>query len=201
MFQVGNTIVSEAILDNEFACNLSACKGACCVDGDSGAPLEEIEVDILKQNYSKIKPYLSTRGQEAINSQGLFVTNDEGGLETPLIGGADCAYAVRGRNKTVHCGIEEAYNQGDIDWKKPISCHLYPIRVTNYTDFSAINYHKWGICDSACHLGRELQLPIYKFVKQALIRKFGHKWYSQLEEVAKKRHIQTPDSRIKKNDD
>lgn len=184
MFQIGKTIVSEDVIEKDFICNLSACKGACCVDGEAGAPLEEDETKILESIYSKVKPFLRQEGIDVIEKQGKFVTTEDGELETPLINGADCAYVIFDENKTALCGIEEAYNQGEISWKKPISCHLYPIRVREYSEFSAVNYHKWQICDDACALGKELQIPIYKFVKEALIRKFGEDWYMELEKVA-----------------
>ncbi|MDT0553674.1 DUF3109 family protein [Urechidicola vernalis] len=183
MIQIGKTIISEDILEKEFVCNLSACKGACCVDGDAGAPLEEGELKKLMDVYPKVKPYLRPEGIAAIEEQGLFTTTD-GEHETTLIDGKDCAYVIFDEHNTALCGIEEAYNQGDVDWKKPISCHLYPIRVQDYSEFSAVNYHKWQICDDACSLGKELQVPTYKFVKQALIRKFGEDWYAELEKVA-----------------
>ena len=107
-------------------------------------------------------------------------------METPLINNADCAYVIFDEKKTALCGIEEAYNSGEIDWKKPVSCHLYPVRVKDYSEFAAVNYHKWEICDDACSLGKELQVPVYKFVKQALVRKFGQNWYDELEKVAEK---------------
>lgn len=185
MFQLGKTIVSEDILENDFVCNLNACKGACCVDGDAGAPLEKKEVEILKAIYPKVKPYLRKEGVDAIDKLGVFVTSDDGELETPLINGADCAYVIFDDKNTALCAIEQAYNQGDIDWKKPVSCHLYPVRVKDYSEFSAVNYHQWHICDDACTLGKELQVPIYKFVKDALIRKFGEDWYLELESIAK----------------
>ncbi len=184
MFQLGKTIVSEDIIKKDFMCNLSACKGACCIDGDAGAPLEKEEVGILKELYPKIKPFLRKEGIRAIEEQGTSITTEEGELETPLINGGDCAYVIFDENKVALCAIEEAYNQGEVSWKKPISCHLYPIRVRNYTEFSAVNYHKWQICDDACALGEELKVPIYKFVKEALIRKFGQDWYDELEKVA-----------------
>lgn len=184
MFQLGNTIVSEEILSKEFVCNLSACKGSCCVAGDAGAPLEEGEANILKEIYPKIKSYLRPEGIQAIENQGTFVTSDRGELETPLINGADCAYVIYDNNQTALCGIEKAYNQGKIDWKKPLSCHLYPVRVKAYSEFSAVNYHKWHICSSACDLGKALQIPVYQFVKQALIRKFGEDWYNALNDMA-----------------
>ncbi|GAA3778811.1 DUF3109 family protein [Corallibacter vietnamensis] len=184
MFQLGKTIVSEDIIQKDFVCNLSACKGACCIDGDAGAPLEKEEADILKKIYPKVKPFLRKKGIQAIEEQGTFITTEDDELETPLIDGADCAYVIFDNKGTALCGIEEAYNQGEISWKKPISCHLYPIRVKDYSEFSAVNYHKWHICDDACSLGKELQVPIYKFVKEALIRKFGEDWYMELEKVS-----------------
>ncbi|SEP76232.1 DUF3109 family protein [Flavobacterium urocaniciphilum] len=183
MFQLQKTIVSEEIIENDFVCNLSACKGACCVDGDAGAPLTQEETQILVDIYPKVKPFLRPEGIEAIEQQGAFVIGDDGEYETTLIDGKDCAYVIFD-GKTALCGIEQAYNQGIVDWKKPVSCHLYPIRVKEYSDFSAVNYHKWHICSDACTLGAELQVPVYKFVKEALIRKFGIEWYEELEKVA-----------------
>ncbi|WP_417199274.1 DUF3109 family protein [Bizionia sp.] len=186
MFQLGKTIVSEDIIQKDFVCNLSACKGACCIDGDAGAPLEKAEAQILEDIYPKVKPFLRQIGIDAIEAQGTFITTATGELETPLIDGADCAYVTFDKKGTALCGIEEAHNQGAIDWKKPVSCHLYPIRIKEYSEFSAVNYDKWEICDDACVLGKELQVPVYKFVKQALIRKFGEDWYADLEKVAEK---------------
>ncbi|GAA4289627.1 DUF3109 family protein [Aestuariibaculum suncheonense] len=185
MFQLGKTIVSEDIIEKEFVCNLSACKGACCVDGDAGAPLDKEEAQILKEIYPKVKPYLRQEGIDAIEAQGTFITSeDDGELETPLINGADCAYVIYDDKDVALCGIEAAYRNGDVNWKKPVSCELYPIRVQDYSEFSAVNYHKWQICDDACSLGKELQVPVYKFVKNALIRKFGEDWYMELEKIA-----------------
>jgi hypothetical protein len=186
MFQLGKTIVSEDIIKKDFVCNLSACKGACCIDGDAGAPLLKEEVSILDEIYPKVKPFLRPEGAKAIANQGTSIETEEGELETPLIEGADCAYVIFDANNVALCAIEEAYNQGEITWKKPVSCHLYPVRVADYSEFSAVNYHKWQICDDACALGKELQVPVYKFVKEALIRKFGEDWYTALEEVAEK---------------
>lgn len=186
MFQLGKTIVSEDIIDKDFVCNLSACKGACCIDGDAGAPLEEEETKILEEIYLKVKPFLREEGIKVIEEQGTFITTDFGDLETPLINGADCAYVIFDEKNTALCAIEEAYNQGEVDWKKPVSCHLYPIRIKQYSSFAAVNYNKWHICDDACSLGKELQVPVYKFVKEALVRKFGEAWYADLEAVAKK---------------
>ncbi len=187
MFQLGNTIVSEDIIENDFVCNLSACKGACCIDGDAGAPLTKSEAKLLEASYEKVKPILRKEGVKAIEKQGAFIETPNNDLETPLIDDADCAYVIFDERKTARCGIEEAYNKGMITFQKPISCHLYPIRLKEYSAFTAVNYHKWQICDDACTLGKELQVPVYKFVKDALIRKFGEAWYSELEAVAHKK--------------
>jgi hypothetical protein len=183
MFQLGKTIVSEEILQRDFVCNLSACKGSCCIDGDAGAPLSVEETKILEDIYPKIKSYLRPEGIAAIESQGTWIQGADGDLETTLIKGKDCAYVIFD-GTTALCGIEQAYNEGVIDWKKPISCHLYPIRVKDFLEFSAVNYDKWDICDDACSLGKELQVPVYKFVKEALIRRFGEDWYLELDKVA-----------------
>ena len=164
MFQLGKTIVSEDIIEKDFVCNLSACKGACCVDGDAGAPLDKEEVIILEEIYPKVKPFLRKEGIKAIEKQGTSITTEDGELETPLIDNADCAYVIFDENDTALCAIEEAYNQGEVKWKKPVSCHLYPVRVKDYSEFSAVNYHKWYICDDACSLGKELKVPFYKLI-------------------------------------
>lgn len=184
MFQLGKTIISEDIIEKDFVCNLSACKGACCIDGNAGAPVEDSETEILVDIYSKVKPFLRQEGIDVIEEHGAFVKGEDGEWETPLVNNSECAYVTFTKNGTAKCGIEEAYDQGAIKWKKPVSCHLYPVRVREYTELTAVNYHKWQICDPACALGAELQVPIYKFVKEALIRKFGTKWYSELEQVA-----------------
>ena len=185
MFQLGKAIVSEDIIEKDFVCNLNACKGKCCIDGEAGAPLEESELQILMDIYPKVKPFLRKEGIAAIEDQGLF-TMSEGEYETTLIDDKDCAYVIFDDKKIAKCGIEEAYNAGEIKWKKPISCHLYRVRLMEYSEFTAVNYHHWPICDDACALGKELQVPVYKFVKEALIRKFGKNWYAELEKVAEK---------------
>jgi hypothetical protein len=187
MFQIGKTLISEEIIENDFVCNLNACKGACCVHGDAGAPLDDDEVQILADIYPKVKPFLRAEGIAAIEKQGTVVPDPDapGKFDTPLINGAECAYVTFDEKGITKCGIEEAYIAGKIDWKKPVSCHLYPIRIRAYSEFTAVNYDRWYICDDACTLGKELQVPIYKFVKEALIRKFGEVWYEELEDVAK----------------
>lgn len=173
-------MVSDDIRDKEFVCNLTKCKGACCVEGDFGAPLQEEELAILEEIYPKIKKYLSQAGIKEIEKNGTHTVDDEGELCTPVIGGRECVYAVYDKKGILKCGIEQAYNDGKIGWKKPISCHLYPIRITTKKNFEAVNYHKWHICTPACALGKELQVPVYKFLKDPLIRKYGEVWYDEL---------------------
>ena len=184
MVKLGKTIVSEDLIEKDFVCNLSKCKGECCVSGVAGAPLEKDETTILKEIYPKLKPFLRSEGVSAIAAQGTSVKSNLGELETPLVNNSECAYLIFNEKNIACCGIEEAYNKGVVDWKKPISCHLYPVRVKEYSEFAAVNYHKWVICDDACSLGNELKVPVYKFVKEALIRKFGTNWYLELEKVA-----------------
>ncbi|HPF10439.1 MAG TPA: DUF3109 family protein [Flavobacteriaceae bacterium] len=184
MFQLGKTIVSEDLLEKEFFCNLHACKGACCVEGEAGAPVLESEAATLKAIFPKIKPYLRPEGIHAIEAQGTHIVSDLDELETPLVEGKECAYVTFDEKGHAGCGIEEAYHAGVIDFRKPISCHLYPVRVQDYSEFAAVNYHKWPICDDACILGKSLQVPVYQFVKEALVRRFGADWYDELEKVA-----------------
>ncbi len=185
MFQIGKTLVSEALLTDEFVCNLSACKGACCYEGEAGAPLTDEETKTLTAISSTILPYLRPEGASVIKSQGVFVKGADGDWETPLVQGKECAYATQDAKGTWSCGIEEAYNAGAVTFKKPISCHLYPVRIQDYSEFSAVNYHQWPICHAACTLGQELKVPVYRFVKEALERKFGKQWFLELESVAK----------------
>lgn len=187
MFQIDDTLISEEIISEEFVCNISKCKGQCCVSGSAGAPLEKEETKILEKLYSKISPFLSKKGRMAIKEQGNYVKGFDGDLETPLIENKECAYTVFDKSGVAQCGIEKAYNSGAIKWNKPISCHLYPIRVNKYPTFTAVNYHEWSVCDSACSLGAELKVPVYKFVKNALVRKFGKKWFKKLSLFAKER--------------
>ncbi|PSR53750.1 DUF3109 domain-containing protein [Adhaeribacter arboris] len=183
MIILEHTVISDDIKDKFFVCNLEKCKGACCVEGDLGAPLEEDELAILSENYEAIKPYLSAEGQKAIAEQGLYIKDWEDDFSTTTIGNRECAYAIYDDNLTLKCGIEQAYLDGKINWRKPISCHLYPIRITRYDGFEALNYDKWQICNAACSFGQELGVRVYQFLKEPLIRKYGEEWYNQLEEL------------------
>jgi hypothetical protein len=194
MFQVGKTIISEEILDRDFVCNLNACKGNCCVEGEAGAPVSLEETKILEEIFETVKPFLRDEGIAAIEKYGVYTTNPIGEFETTLVNKKECAYAIFDDKGIAKCGIEEAYNVEKVSFKKPISCHLYPIRIQEYKTLTAVNYHSWPICDDACVLGKELKIPAYKFVKEALVRKFGLDWYNELDAAAQeyyqnKQHI------------
>ena len=188
MIPIQNTLVSDDLISEEFICNISKCKGECCVAGEAGAPLEKDEVSFLEKNYSKIKPFLDRKGNKAIENQGVYVKGLDGDLETPLVDGNECAYTVFSSSGIASCGIEKAHDAGVIDFQKPISCHLYPVRVQNYEKMIAVNYHSWSICTDGCSLGESLKIPVYIFVKKALIRKFGEQWYFELTKHAKKNY-------------
>lgn len=184
MIQVQDKIISIDIFQKHFVCDLNACKGACCVEGDSGAPLLEEEKSILEDSYEKIKPYMRKKGVNEIDKNGVALYDDDGDLTTPLVNNRECAFAVFEKGIT-KCSIEKAYLDGKIDFKKPISCHLFPIRIKSYSDFDAVNYEKIAVCKSACKHGQKLEIPIYLFLKEALIRKYGEDWYKELLEAAK----------------
>ena len=183
MIELGKTIISQDIFEKDFVCNLSACKGACCVEGDGGAPVTADELKILEEIYPKVEPYMRPEGIAAIKKQGTSVQDWDGEMVTPLVNGKECAYVIFDEKGITKCGIEKAWEDGVIDFKKPISCHLYPIRITYYRDFDALNYHKWDICSPACTLGAELKVPVYRFLKDALIRKYGEDWYAEIEGI------------------
>ncbi|MFC3881593.1 DUF3109 family protein [Algoriphagus namhaensis] len=183
MILVDKAVISDDIKDKFFVCNLEACKGACCVEGDAGAPLEDEETLILEQIYPLVKDYITEEGRKVIEAQGTWVIDKDGDKGTPTIGdNKECAYALRDEKGILKCGIEQAYLDNKVEFKKPISCHMYPIRITKYDDFDALNYDRWEICSPACELGASLNVPVYKFLKDALIRKYGEAWYAKLVE-------------------
>jgi hypothetical protein len=188
MIQINDTLVSMEVIEEAFVCDLKACKGACCVEGDAGAPLNEVEVKILADIFPKVSPFLRKEGVEAIKSQGTSVVDDDGDLVTPLVEGKECAYTVFSENGTAQCGIELAWKSGEVSFRKPISCHLYPIRIKQYKGFEAVNYEQWHICKPACKLGQALKVPVYTFVKDALVRKYGEDWYDELKTTAEALH-------------
>jgi hypothetical protein len=180
-----NTLISEEIFENNFICDLDACKGECCVAGDSGAPLEEDELGKLDDIYDEVKPYLTPNSQRTIEEQGRYLQDFDGEWVTPLNDGRECAFTVFDERGIAKCGIELAFLDGKIDWPKPLSCHLYPIRIVKLSDHEALNYHKWPVCKTACVLGKKEKVTIHQFLKQPLIRKYGKKWYSGLEQIYK----------------
>ncbi len=184
VIEIGKTIVSIDLFKEKFQCKLEACKGECCVQGDSGAPLEKDELEILKKIYPSVKAFMRPEGIESIEKQGVYIRDEDGDYVTPLINGKECAFTVFDRNGIAQCAIELAYRAGKIDFIKPVSCHLYPVRLKEYKDFTAVQYHRWDICSSACSLGEKNKMPLYKFLKTPLVRRFGEKWYRELEEVA-----------------
>ena len=184
MLAIADTLISDEVITEHFVCNIEACKAACCVEGDMGAPLEESEARLLDDIFPLLAPYLTQDGIQAIENQGKWVVDEDGDLSTPTIAGRECAYALYNENGILQCGIEKAWEDGAIPFRKPISCHLYPIRVKQHTDFKAVNYHRWQICDPACSLGKKLGVPVYVFLKDALISKFGAEWYAELEALA-----------------
>lgn len=190
MFQIGNAIVASDIIEESFLCDLSACKGECCVEGDSGAPLEEAEVDILKEILPQVWDDLSPEAQTIIKKQGVAYEDRDGDMVTSIVNGKDCVFTYYDKNKICKCAIEKAYKEGRIDFYKPISCHLYPIRLQQYTEFVAVNYHRWRVCKAAVALGNKEGLKIYQFLKEPLIRQFGKDWYDELCLVAEEYHKQ-----------
>jgi hypothetical protein len=195
MLIIDSKVISPELFKEEFVCNLNACKGACCWEGDSGAPLETAELDVLENIYEKVKPFLRPEGIAAIEKQGVAVyVPEERGFGTTLIDNAACAYMTYEENGTAKCGIEKAHEAGAVDYPKPISCHLYPIRVEQLdnSSFEKLEYDRWDICSAACENGAKLNVPIYKFVKGPLIRKYGAEFYEQLEHMAN--HLENPET-------
>lgn len=182
MLQIGNTIISTEVLEKRFVCDLEKCRGACCVAGDSGAPLEKEELAILEKIYPAVEPFLTEDGKNSIKKYGKYLIDSDGDYVTPLVNGElECAYTIF-EGGIAKCGIEKAYEAGKIKFKKPISCHLYPIRINKLkSGTEALNYHKWDLCKAACSLGKKLDVRVYEFLKTPLIRKYGKKWYAELE--------------------
>lgn len=189
MIAIDNKLVSDEIVEKQFVCDLNKCKGGCCEDGDAGAPLELNELDELIHNYETIKPYLTDAGIKAIEKQGKYLYDREFGWVTPTIKGEMCAYGYRDENGIIKCGIEKAYHEGKLSWKKPISCHLFPIRVRKSKedkDLEYLNYEpRQDLCKAACKLGKRLKVPVYIFLKDSIIRKYGEEFYNALEAAAK----------------
>lgn len=181
MLQIDNTVISFDVLEKYFICDLDKCLGECCIEGDAGAPLEEDEKQILEKILPIVWDDLSPAAQEKIKEQGVSYIDEEGDLVTSIVNGKDCVFTCYEAGGMCKCAIEKAFREGKISFYKPISCHLYPIRVKNFGEFSAVNFHKWKICKAAAVLGRKKGVKVYQFLKEPLIRKFGQEWYEQLE--------------------
>ena len=184
MIQIEDTVVSLDVLRERFLCDLHACKGACCIEGDAGAPVEPDEVEKLEAVLPLVWDDLTPGAQSVIRRQGVVYTDEEGDLVTSIVDGKDCVFTCYDERGYCYCVIEKAFRNGRTDFYKPVSCHLYPIRVDDYGPYKAVNYHRWEVCRAAVLLGRKENLPVYKFLKEPLIRKFGEVWYHELEVAA-----------------
>ncbi len=181
MIEIDDKIVSVDLLRECFACDLSQCRGICCVEGNAGAPLEADEVDILEREYESYRPYMTAEGIEAVERQGFMVVDADGDYTTPLVNDAECAYA-RNENGVTLCAIEKAWLEGKTPFRKPISCHLYPIRLVHFSNGSiGLNYHRWSVCEPARRCGRKLGIPVYRALREPIIRRFGEEFYRALE--------------------
>lgn len=184
MLQIENTIVSLDVLEAQFVCNLRVCHGDCCVEGDAGAPLEQSEIHEIEQLLPLIMTDLSDAAKQIIEKHGVYYIDAEGEPVTQIVEGRECIFSYRDEQGICKCAIEKAYREGKTAFPKPVSCHLYPVRVQKYNNYQAVNYHRWHICKCAVVLGSELKVPVYRFLKEPLIRKFGEEWYTQLEIAA-----------------
>ena len=183
LYEIGPYLVSSELGEKLFHCDLEACKGACCVEGDLGAPLETEELAILDQYFPLIRPYLRPEGAAAIEQQGTAVFDFTHHYSTPLVHGKECAYAIFDEKGIAKCGIQAAWEDGVIDFKKPISCHLYPIREESEYFLPMLRYDRWSVCSPACKLGKQLGIPVYEFLREPIIRKYGEAFYQALEVV------------------
>lgn len=181
MIQIDDVVVSLDVLREKFICNLEACKGACCIEGDAGAPVELEEVAQLEAALPVVWDELSAEARAVIDRQGVVYTDEEGDLVTSIVNGKDCVFTCYDEKGCCYCAIEKAFREGKVDFYKPVSCHLYPIRVGDYGPFKAVNYHRWEVCKAAEILGRKEGVAVYQFLKGPLIRKFGEAWYNELE--------------------
>ena len=184
MIQIDDTLVSLDLIERSFLCDLSHCKGQCCVEGDSGAPLEPGEEEDLKRVLPEIWNDMLPEARTVIQSQGVAYTDSDGDRVTSIVGDKNCVFTCYDTDGVCKCAIEKAYREGRVSFYKPISCHLYPVRITQYKTFQAVNYHRWDVCKAAELLGKKEQVPVYQFLKEPLIRKFGQAWYDALDECA-----------------
>ena len=189
MIVVDNVLISDEVAEAQFVCDLIKCKGGCCEEGDAGAPLEEGELDIMVSLYEKIKPYLSPAAIAEIERKGKYIYHKEFGWVTPTLGGDNeiCVYGLRDEKGIIKCAFEQAYNDGLINWKKPLSCHFFPViqKSGRKGDYDRMNYEpREKLCSPACSLGKKLKVPVYKFLKEPIIRKYGEDFYKALDKAA-----------------
>ena len=192
IIEIGKVLVSSDLLEKHFVCDLNACKGACCVEGDDGAPINQEEIDLLEEHIDVIKPYMTQKGIDVVDEQGVFYMDRFNEPVTSLVNNKDCAFVTLDEKGITKCGVEQAYREGEIPFNKPISCHLYPIRVSKFSSFDSLNYDRWSICNPACSLGEQLKVPVYKFLKEPITRAYGEDFFNELEKV---------DDQMKKVDD
>ncbi|MEI2740558.1 MAG: DUF3109 family protein [Chitinophagaceae bacterium] len=190
MIVIDNILISDDVVEKQFVCDLNKCKGGCCEEGDAGAPLDDEELDIVLEMYEKIKTYLSAESIAEVEKKGKYVYHIEFGWVTPTLGNDNeiCVYGNRDENGIIKCAFEQAYYDGVIPWKKPISCHLFPIiaKKGKHGDYNRVNYEpREKLCNPACSLGKKLQVPTYEFLKEPLIRKYGEEFYTALDKVVK----------------
>lgn len=191
LVEIDDKIVSTQIFDKKFVCDLNACKGACCVEGDAGAPLTNEEVGFLERDLEQIKPFMRPEGIQAVENSGVSYLDEENEPVTTLVNGGECAFVYFDEKGITKCAVEAAFLDGKTDFKKPISCHLYPIRVKKFNEYQALNYDKWSICEPACACGDALNVPVFRFLKEPIIRAFGEAFYKELETI---------DGELNKND-
>ena len=184
MIQIDDTLVSLDVIEKFFLCDLSHCKGECCVEGDSGAPLEPGEVEEREKVLPVVWNDLSEKAKAVIDRQGVSYVDEEGDRVTSIVDGKDCVFTCYDSDGTCKCAVEKAFREGKTSFYKPVSCHLYPVRITEYPDFKTVNYHKWDVCKAAALLGEKERVRVYQFLKEPLVRKFGEQWYAALEECA-----------------
>lgn len=184
MIQIKDTLISEDVFETCFVCDLGKCKGMCCVEGDAGAPLTHEEYEAIKDVLPKIWDDLSLKARELIEKQGIAYIDDDGELVTSIIKGRECVFTYFDADGVCRCAIDNAFREGRISVQKPISCHLYPIRLHKYDEFTALNYDRWSVCRPALRLGKKTGIKLYQFLKEPLIRKFGEEWYQEVCQIA-----------------
>jgi len=189
MVEIGRALVSIDIFREHFCCDLEKCLGACCIEGDAGAPLSPGEADSISQCFPHFKDYLSDDHRQVISENGFAVIDREGDQVTPLVNSRQCAYSYRDDKGVLKCAIEKAWEEGLILFKKPVSCHLFPVRIVSYRKFDAVNYEKIEICRAARECGLKNRVPLYRFLKDPFIRKYGEEWYNELENIAGDRNF------------